>query len=537
MSRPIKKAPQEKPLLTKTQSASLRKIARNDPQGAYKKMAAMVTVERGIRQFGNIDAIKATSSRKTPRRVVGSVDQEFSNFSDRNTMIATARDLETNLSICRGLINVDVNNVVGAGPVLQMRTDDPEYNARTEKFFKHWSLAPNCDIRGILDFGNFIRLTRRRTVVDGDMATVFARGGKLQGIEGDRIDNPPRKGKRSKTFKLVFGIEVDKVAKPHAYHFWDRGRSRGMRKYSGRRVAKDVVHAFDPERFDQNRGVSALLSAINDMQDVREVLNATKGTMKLENILGIFTATALPQSATADPMGLLTQYAATNAEGNDEQREEVQIGQGVFTMNGEPGEEVKTIEKHTPGKQFEPFMLLQIRMACLALDMPLEIGFMYYTRGSFSSLKGAIGQYHATVRRKRTHLESQVCDRILQWKISAAIARGELEPPKKAETDRWAHTWQWPQLPLLEPGKEIEADSKAYNLKTTTLSNINAKRGAFWEDTIRQQAREVKRIEEIAQEEGVDPALLMPRTSLPGEPEPPDPGAGKEPDDEDGDED
>ncbi len=481
--------------------------------------------------MAQIDCIQHTSKRRGPVHNVCTLDSEFSSHYNRDEMISTARDLEVNFSLARGLIQTHVNNVVGRGPRIQYKTADTEWNARAEKWFNRW--GRECDIRGILNWGRFIRLIERRTITDGDVGCILAPGRKLQGIESDRIANPP--DVHSSDPDWVFGVKVDELLTPKAFGIYSRGNPNhcaGRRSQDFQRVvsARNFVYSYDPDRFDQVRGLSALVSAINDLQDAREGLEAVKGAIKLENILGIVLKTKPTSSSTFNPLGELTDYDITAADGSSETRKEVKIEQGVNTINIEPDEDVHAFERKTPNDTFEPWMLFEIRLAAMALDMPLEIAFHYYTRGSFSSLKGAIGQYHTAINVRRERLEDQVCTRIARWAILSGIrqwrrevakgtpeaARRGLEPPAEPEL-AIAFGWTWDQLPFLEPDEQIQADTDEYKLMASTLQKITGKRGDDWEDVLTQRAREYKKAEEIAQEVDMPVQLLLPQINLPGE--------------------
>ena len=481
---------------------------------------------------GNIDAIKSTSKRRTPLFQTCSVDGEFGSSYDRDSMIATSRDLVINFSLARGLIQTHVNNVVGSGPRIQFKTKDTDWNIRAEKHFARW--GKTCDIRGVLNWGRFVRQIERRTIVDGDVGIILAKNLKLQGIEADRIANPPNIGTSDPNW--VHGVRVDEVLRPLSYGVYSRGNANQCsgRKNSDYRKnvsAKNFVHSFDPDRFDQVRGLSALISAINDLQDSREALEAIKGTIKLENILALVLKLNSTSSTTGSPLGELTNFDINNAAGNVESRREFKVNQGVNTIEITPDEEVSAVKKETPNNNFNDWMQFQIRLAAMALDMPLEIAFHFYTRGSFSSLKGAIGQYHSAVKVRRSRLRDQILDRIGWWVIEGSIKRWRIEeakgvpigermglmPPEDSDVSPRLFDWQWDQLAFLEPDKQIKADVEEYKAIATTLQNINGKRGEDWENVMEQRVREYKKAEKLAKDEDVPLQLLLPQVNTPGQ--------------------
>jgi capsid protein len=528
----MQKQKRKKSLLKPADRRKVNELANSGrAEEALKYAQSAAKLQLFMNAAGNIDAIKSTSKRRTPLSQTCSMDAEFGGEHNRDYMVATARDLVLNFSLARGLIQTHVNNVVGSGPRIQFKTKDTEWNMRAEKFFSDW--GKQCDIRGVLNWGRFVRMVERRTVVDGDVGIILAKGQKLQGIESDRIANPP--DKTSNAPDWVYGVNVDEILRPKAYGIYSRGNANNCssRRPSDFRTvikAKNFVHSFDPDRFDQVRGMSALISAINDLQDSREALEAIKGTIKLENILALVMKLNQTSSQTYNPLGDITGFDINDSAGGSESRKEVKINQGVNTIEIGPDESVEALEKKTPGSMFNDWMLFQIRLAGLALDMPLEIAFLYFTRGSFSSLKGSIGQYHSAVRVRRSRLEDQVLNRIANWVIQGAIKRwrfeeasnvpmGErrgLQPPSE-EINPTTYGWQWDMLPFLEPDKQIKSDTEEYKAAVTTMQDMCGKRGKDWEDVQEQRKREALKARELAEESDLPEQLFIPQVLTPGQ--------------------
>ncbi|HUS38918.1 MAG TPA: phage portal protein [Pirellulales bacterium] len=526
-----KKTPQK--LITASDRRTFnKKMREGSPDEAYTFLKDTARARSALFAASNIDATQSTSKRRTPKHTVCSLDGEFGSQRTRDTMVATARDLTLNFSLARGLKQTHVNNVVGTGPRLQMQTDDQDFNDRVEEAFVRW--GKTCDVRGVLNWGRFIRMSEGSTVVDGDCGIILRRGLKLQGVEGDRIANPPDVSQTSAEW--VYGVKVDKDLRATGYSVYKRGNSnsrQGRRKEDWAKTvpAKNFVHSFDPERFDQVRGVSGFISAINDLQDTREAVEAVKGSIKLENIMSLIYKAKPTGDSGQNALGLLTDYEGARADtGASETRKEVKLNQGVNWFEIETDEEITSLDKRSPGAQFEPWVLFVIRMAAMALDMPLEVAFHYYSRGSFSSLKGAISDYHTAIRTRRERLEDQVCTRIATWVIFSMMKQRTLEEaasvpekerrglaPPKDGTDIRNFRWQWDQLPFLDPDEAIKADTEEYKMGATSLSDICAKRGKKWDQVQQQRIHEIVTITGMATDANIDPGEVLPQVKNPGE--------------------
>jgi len=500
----------KKSIITEAQANTIRQTAKDDPHKALKDLQAVVKVNAGIKQARHfsIDAITNTTKRRTPQRIVGSLDQEFSSDFDRRTLIATARDIFLNFSFGKGILRQHIKNVIGIGPRLQATTADDEFNKRAEEY---WTQKKDrMDITG-KSFSGTMRVGEQSEVVEGDYGIMLLRGGKTQFIEGDRIADPPG-SKQQKNRIYVNGVELTKAGTPVAYHIYNRGKNPGQMKYAKRVEADNFIHCFRAERFDQARGMSWLTSAVNDLQDLRETLDAVKGKWKLDNVLGIAITSDAPESnELASLWGDLTQFDSTNSDGNTEDRYQVKLEQGINSFELRPGEKVQSIESNTPNNNFEPFTLLLIRMISLVLDMPLEIALQYFTRGSYSGHRASFLQYFESVKGRRAEIEQTRLNRQYRWTIMRGIKAGELKPPKPGVVpDSTSHEWQWPGLPMLDADAERRGDREGYKLAVESLSSITGRDGKFWQDVSLQRIKEIKWIIAACEKEGIDPCYVLP---------------------------
>jgi capsid protein len=523
--------PRRRKLLGAHEARRIEDTLKTDPVAAARQLRATIAVKRGVAVARNtrysIDAIRTTPKRRRPERTTGSVDQEFAQGGpishDRLTMIATARDLFFNFSFAKGILRQHVKHVYRGGPILQSRSGDPEFDKRSEEYFGRW--AQKCDIRGILFFRRFLKVSEARELVDGDCGIVLAKNTKLQGIEADRIADPPGDQKK-RGRKYSEGVEMNKEGRPVAYHVHKRGRFAGSPgTWQARYEAKDFVYCIQPERFSQVRGVTWPVSALTDMRDLQETMEAVKGKAKLENLLGVVTKSQSPSLDDQSLWGGLTPYDETDMEGQDEERSEVKLGQGLYSWELQPGEEIQVVESKTPNKEMAEHILTLIRWIALTLEMPLEIALQFFTRGSYSAHRAAVLEYDASIKERRFEIKNFRLDRIHRWVISRALKAEELDPPKEWDPDDpfhskhnpWAHVWQWGGVPLLDPDKERKADTLSYKLGIESLADICARNGSYWQDVARQRISEVKWIIAEANKEGVDPNLVLPQVMAPGQ--------------------
>lgn len=68
--------------------------------------------------------------------------------------------------------------------------------------------------------------------------------------------------------------------------------------------------------------------------------------------------------------------------------------------------------------------------------------------------------------------------------------------------------WQGPEEIGLDPQRDAASNIANLAAGLETMESLYHKRGMNWEHEIEQRAREVKRIHELAEEHGVNPALI-----------------------------
>lgn len=506
----------KKTLITATQNKRIQELAETDPIQARKELHATIAVRRdgpAATKF-TIDAIAQTTKRKRAPRITGSMEQDIGTPQDAIAIIAYARDLFTNFGFGKGIVKQHLKSVIGMGPRIKPTTGDLEYNKRAAR---HWNQKKDrLDVRGVLSFTRSLKVGERAEVIDGDFGIILVHGGKTQFIEADRIADPPG-DKKIRGRKYVRGVEMNRRGVPLAYHIHARGQHKGQKTYQQRVPAENFIHVHNPERFDQVRGISWFVAALNDLRDLYETMDAAKGKWKIENMIAIAITTDLPEAADfASIWGTPTEFTAIDADGNDEERFQVKLGQGIHSFELKPGEKVEVIESKTPNNNFEPFTMLLIRFIALALEMPLEIALQFFSRGGYSAHRSALLQYHEAVLARRKEIEDNRIDRLYRWVISRGIKSGELEAPADGE-DEWAHEWQWPGLKLLDPDKERRADQMSYKLAVTSLDEITARDGLDWKEVAMQRIEEVKFIMEAAKQAGVPVAAILPQVMDPGQ--------------------
>jgi hypothetical protein len=106
-------------------------------------------------------------------------------------------------------------------------------------------------------------------------------------------------------------------------------------------------------------------------------------------------------------------------------------------------------------------------------------------------------------------MAAKIATRIDAWRLAKAIKSGELP----ANVDWWKISHQTPEEMTADKGYSSQVDREEYKLGFTTLKDVSARRGTYYEEVIAQRQREagdiVKAAKKIAAENGIEFSLAL----------------------------
>jgi len=234
---------------------------------------------------------------------------------------------------------------------------------------------------------------------------------------------------------------------------------------------------------DSNRGVSPLLTALNEAADVRETWEWQVLKGKVGSLFGFaFTRTGSDDifPSQGDP--------ATSAPDSESAAYSAQVAaamksRGVINLDLDPGDEVKEIESKTPNKNLVVFTRELVRSILLSVDIP----FTFYDSltASFSARIADRNEYEESCEWKRAKNEDVLAD-IYEWVIpmwAAADLRGfgkalttaKINPDEVAASLRWVPAGR----PWLDRSNEMSGHILALAAGVTSTPRICA---AYGED-------------------------------------------------------
>ncbi len=378
----------------------------------------------------------------------------------RKKTIASSRDMFRNFAIASWAVRKHLDYTTQF--TFQARTKDKEFNRQAEKIVAQMGNRNNFDIARRHALPRFIRLAECRSICDHDVGVIKLRTGHLQAIESDRIQNPP---KISDKENWTQGVRTNPQGAALAYGIYNRGRGGKSFEYGRTVPARNFwLHGvFD--RFDQFRGISPVVSAINSMRDVYEGIDFGLAKIKVEQM---FALAFFRESAAAPPI-IDPDNPAPEVGGY-----EVKLDGSSMVLDMDPGDRAEFLKSDAPGSNTVDFLQAVIAIALKSLDIPYSFYDESFT--NFFGSRAAWQHYERSCKDKRARLV-ELLEWWSTWAIQRAVIDGRLKlPAGTTMADQW---WEWVPdgMPWWDPIKEINGDILAIKAGFTTPQKVVKARG------------------------------------------------------------
>lgn len=424
-------------------------------------------------------------------------DAETTDRYARDTVRARARDLERNSDLMNSVVGPFVRNVVGGGLILQAETKNTKLNEDIEKLWKVWCKKRNCDVTGTQSLNQMLRMAVRRKKIDGGVLFVkrYTKDGilpfKLQMFEVDELDasqvNPKYKGNR-----VIGGIEYNQYNAPAGY--WIRQYTLDVMGISEPVFLKadEVIFYFSKRRPSQLREMSDMSQTITRTRDANEYMTAVSVKQRIEACFGLAIKKQYPTGGigrTQVQAGPIQTYAGK------------QITPGmILEMN--PGDEVQAINPQGQATDSASFVKLLQRLIGAGQGISYEATSRDMSQTNYSSARQAIIEDSMTYA-EEDELLSDILDEIYETFIISAVLAGELKIKDfwDKKDDYFAHSFDKPPKPWIDPSKETIATKTALQTGQKTFKQIAAENGTDW----RKQIDDICEVLEYAKDKhGVD---------------------------------
>lgn len=425
------------------------------------------------------DAAEPKGRRKAPA-IKHAVEDQLLDRANRSKVQANARDIQRNFAIAAWMIRKHLDYVSTFD--FHMRTEDDGLNEHIEWLWEQWSRPQNCDVASRHPLDKIFRLAEARRTVDGDVGLLKLTSGMLQAIESDRIRDPQGQGPfmpQDNGAKWLHGVKVNDVGRALAYAVHSR---TGINSYRFERTVSAanlcLFGYFD--RFDQVRGVSPILSALNPLRDTYEALEYALLKAKVAQLFAIAFFRQADQSSGELSGGV----AADGSE--DKSNYVVDFGGGPIKLDLDPGDDVKFLESETPSTQFQDFVQTAVMIALKALDLPFVAFREDFT--NFYGARAAWQQYERACQDKWNDAR-ELRRKITIWKLVGWVLDGSIKL-KKSQTidDLWfEHVPRG--FPFWDPAKEVNGAVQSIKAGLDNPQRICRSTGSDFKDNIDQIAK------------------------------------------------
>jgi len=464
-------------------------VAFLNPQGAVNRMIA----RQKLVNF-SYDAVKYTRERKGPSALSGAEDYH-SNY-DRVELMKRARDLAENVGLVRSILMKFASHTA-ANISYQARTENPEVNTEVEAYWAEW--WDKCDLTTRHTGSTLMQVAMMSMLRDGDFLIVLVRDKdgnlKIQGIEADRLGDP---FKVYTSLDLIGGIHIDRdTGAPSAYDIYNRSIG-DFYTYQTTIPSSQAFHLFDPLRIDQYRGISAFHTAINDAQDIYDIINFEKMAAKnASSQAGIVKR----NNNNASDLSSLTNDEDLN--GNTIKLEAIESGKISYL---EPGEDIVFPDGPSrPSGAFAEFHKILLRNICLGLGIPYSFA-VDPSAMSGPTARLEMQQAGRTFRRYQKLLDDKVLRPIKNIVIADAVARGLIEENVGTRTTRGI--FNFGANVSIDLSRDSQSAISEFKSGLRTAADIYSERGQDFESAMRQRAIEAKLVKDLAEKYGVAPETI-----------------------------
>jgi lambda family portal protein len=434
---------------------------------------------QGEVHFG-YNATEDKGRRQAPREKVKPEDFVLTP-KKRKKVQATNIDQQRNTTLLAWMVRRHLDYVSRFD--LHIRTGIPEIDKRVQTLFKHAARKENFDIAGRHDRNASMRLFESVKTLKGDCGFMKIVSGHLQAVESDRVQKPKSKpeGMTADEFAALTDhgllLSTQFPGRVERYAVVNRDKKGNDGEFAGFVDAENMIFDGYYTQFDQTRGISPLVTAVNMAQDLSETFEWFALKQKVHALFGVAFERASATGMSYDKEG---QESNTNDTGDTDLYSVKPNPDGILNMDMRPGDKVSTIESKTPSADALGFTTEEIRIICLALDIP----FTAYNsmKSSFSARIADRIEYEVSAAVKREKNQN-VLYAYSDWKLNGWAqekdALGDLLNQHQLTVFDIQAALEWiaAGTPWLDKSKELDGDMKACALSVDSIPRAARRRG------------------------------------------------------------
>lgn len=472
--------------------------------------------------------------------------------TDYDALTTRVHDFARNNGWASAALTKYVDTVVGAGWVFISQPNvtrlgiseeaGAEWAAQVEAFLDDVTTDPDLwlDRERTLPFGLQLALAMRHRMADGNAVGVIGwkeRGGPLatwlQVVDPDRLSNPSGSINSS---VLKDGVQLDpEDFNPIGYHFRVNHPSEGYNgdnlrwEYVPREIThpmfgtrRQVVHAFEPGRAGERRGISALASVLKKMRLLDRYDETESQAALINAIMAAFVTSPNDHGQLADALdddGAQEIGAYQNGRLNHHENHPLRM-RGANVNFLYPGESVTLTSPNHPNAVYDPFVRVGLRNISAAFGLSYEQLTGDLSQVNYASIRAGLLDVKRGFVARKSHFSTQYVMPFSTALIQEGLARGMLRLPaggpafRDAKAAYCAGEWAGAGLGEVDPLKEANAMRERLALRITTRRREAAERGMRFRQILSEAAREDQEMRKA----GIDPSVTSSSAKAPPAP-------------------
>jgi len=391
-------------------------------------------------------------------------------------MMEMARHFEINDPLIGVAIRRLTTNVLRDGFRLNPKTGSKDVDDLLKKKWQDWSTnKTKCDIRRKHNFHTLATLALRRVIVDGDMVFLpLKKTGQLQALEGHRLRTPRNAKRRQAKAVPIHGVEPNPITGAVRQYWFtkeDVDTTQTVERVDDmtQRLAWDdadnplVLHLYLPERFTQYRGVTALARVddlpgqLDDIRFAKLVAMQTQSCWSVlrQRDLGFTAANNRDTRGDDEDLGEIDEV---HDPGWD--HSEVDLAPGMV-YTGKEGETLSAFSPNVNAGEFAEMSELILGIMAVNLDVPLTDLLYDGTKTNFSGERAITQKARERYSELQTWLIDELYRPVFEWLVRRWVREDATlaAAVDDASVDVFAHSWNRPVWPYIDPLKDATADN------------------------------------------------------------------------------
>jgi lambda family phage portal protein len=440
------------------------------------------------------EAVKPTRLRKEARdhgsgnMVAGAAAVKLRN---------TARNLERNHDLARGVLNALVQNTIGPAGIGveptpiggdgeidealqdQLRPLWDEWTKRPEVTFEHdWPSAQRLLARSWYRDGDVLYQDLRGPIAALDHGTVVPYSIEL--IEADLLPHDFNDPARN----IVQGVERNAWNRAVAFHLYKQHPvdvfSHGARDM--KRVSAAYVHLIKlVDRIGQVRGVSAFASVLTRLDDLKNYEESERVAAMVAASMTAFIQKGKPEDYDVEKF--------TDSSGNETTTRHLQFKAGMVFDDLRPGESVGTIDTNRPNPNAAAWRNGQLRAIAAGAGVSYSTAARDYN-GTYSAQRQELVEQWGAYGLLSFEFVNQCVRRVYETFATTALLSGRVQlPAGMTEQGFLGALYQPPAMPWIDPKKELEAFAIAEDRCYLSGPEIIRRRGGNPRDVRKAEAK------------------------------------------------